>query len=94
VEAQLNLDDPKFHVNRLHFEDDDEVQEVPPPPKVIDLIDLTSEHGASESTVNTGTLPVPVTTTATTRRMGRPRLHRTDTSTEEGAMKRDDIQHM
>ena len=77
---------------RLHIEDDDEVQEVSPPPKVIDLIDLTSEHGAAESTTNTGTLPGHITTTVTTRRRGRPRLHRADTSTEEGGAKRDDIQ--
>ena len=79
---------------RLHIEDDDEVQEIAPPPKVIDLIDLTSEHRAAESTANTGTLLAPATTTATTRRRGRPRLHRSDTSTEEGGTERDDTQHM
>ena len=79
---------------RLHLEEEDEVQEVPPPPKVIDLIDLTSEPGAIESTANTGTLLAPVTTTAPTRRRGRPRLHRNDTSTEEGGTERDDTQHM
>jgi hypothetical protein len=79
---------------RFHIEVEDEIQEVPPPPKVIDLIDLTSEPGATESTANTGILLAPVTTTATTRRRGRPRLHRTDTSTEEGGTERDDIQHM
>ena len=51
---------------RLHIEEDDEVEEVPPPPKVIDLIDLTREPGAIESAANTGTLLAHVTTTATT----------------------------
>ena len=77
---------------RLHLDEDDEVQEVPPPPKVIDLIDLTSEPQGTESTA--GTLSAPVATTATTRRRGRPRLHRSDTSTEEGGTECDDTQHM
>ena len=79
---------------RLHLEEEDEVQEVPPPPKVIDLIDLTNEHEATESNANTGTLQAPATTTAPTRRRGRPRLHRNDTSTEEDGTERDDTQHM
>ena len=79
---------------RLHIEEEDEVQEVPPLPKVIDLIDLTSEPGATESTANTGTLIAPATTTAPTRRRGRPRLHRYDTRTEEGGTERDDTQRM
>ena len=88
---------------RLHLEEEDEVQEVPSQPKVIDPIDLTNEPGATESTANTGTLLAPVTTTAPTRRRGRPRLHRNDgrprlhrndTSTEEGGTERDDTQHM
>jgi hypothetical protein len=53
---------------RLRFDDDDEVQEVSLPQKVIDLIDLASKNGAAESTVNFGTLPEPVTTTTTKRR--------------------------
>ena len=77
---------------RLHIEDDDEVQEVPPPPKVIDLIDLTSEVGAAESTENIGNLPVPVTSTATTRRRGRPRLHQVETRAEESGTERDDTE--
>jgi hypothetical protein len=85
---------PKRKSPRLHIEDNDEVQEVPPPPKVINLIDLTGEPGATEYMANTGTLLAPVTTTATTRRRGRPRLHRYDNSTEEGGTERDDTQHM
>ena len=79
---------------RLHIVEEDEVQEVPPPPKVIDLIDLTSEPEGTESTANTGTLLAPVSTTAPTRRRGRPRLHRNDTSTEKDGTERDDTQHM
>ena len=85
---------PKRKSPRLHIEDDDEVQEVPPPPKVIDFIDLTSEPQGTESTANTGTLSAPVATTATTRRRGRPRLQRNDTCTEKGGTELDDTQHM
>jgi hypothetical protein len=81
---------------RLHIDDDDddEVQEVPLPQKVIDLIDLTGEDGAAESTVNIGTLPVPFATTAPTQRRGQPRLHRADTSAEESGTERDDTQRV
>ena len=57
---------------RLHIEEEDEVQEVPPSPKAIDLIDLTSEPEGTESTANTGTFSAPVATTTPTRRRGRP----------------------
>jgi hypothetical protein len=79
---------------RLNINDDDEVQEVLPTKKVIDLIDLTSKDGTAEPTVNIGTLPVTVTTTATTQRRGRPRLNRPETSTEERRTERDDTQRM
>jgi hypothetical protein len=79
---------------RLHIEDDDEVQEVPTPPKVIDLIDLTSEDGAAESNAHIGNLPVPVTSTATAQRRGRPRLHQVKTRAEESGTERDDSERM
>jgi hypothetical protein len=79
---------------RLYIEDNDEVQEVPLPPKVIDLIDLTSEDGAAESTANIGNLPVPVTSTATTQKRGRPRLHQVETRAEESGTERDDTERM
>ena len=79
---------------RLHIDEDDEVQEVPPPPKVIELVDLTSEDGAADSTMNMGNLQEPVATTAPTRRRGRLRLHRAETSAEESGTERDDTQRM
>jgi hypothetical protein len=79
---------------RFHIEEDDEVQEVPPPPKVMHLIDLTSEHGAAEVTENTETLPVPVTTTTAKRRRGRPRLHQAETRAEGSGTERDDTERM
>jgi hypothetical protein len=71
---------------RLHIEDDDEVQEVPPPSKVIELIDLTSEDAAADSNANIGNLPV----LATTRTRGRPRLHQVKTRAEKSGTERDD----
>ena len=62
--------------------EDDEVQEVPPTPKVIELVDLTSADGAVNTTVTMEKSTEPVATTAPTRRRGRPRLHRADTSTD------------
>ena len=79
---------------RLHIDEDDEVQEVPPPPKVIELVDLTSADGAVHTTVTMETSTAPVPTTAPTRRRGRPRLHRADTSTDQSGTERDDTQRM
>ena len=79
---------------RLHIDEDDEVQEVPPPPKVIELVDLTSEDGAVNTTMTLKTSTEPVATTAPTRRRGRPRLHRADTSTDQSGTECDDTQRM
>jgi hypothetical protein len=79
---------------RLYIEDDDEVQEVPPPPKVIHSIDLTSEDRAAQCTANIKNLPVPVTSTATSQRCGRPRLHQVETRAAESGTERDDTECM
>ena len=79
---------------RLHIDEDDEVQEVPPPPKVIELVDLTSKDESADSTMNMETLTEPVATTAPTQRRRRPRLHRAETSADESGTVRDDTQHM
>ena len=79
---------------RLHIENGDEVQEAPPPQKFYDIIDLTSEDGAAVSTMNIGTPTAPVANTPTTRRRGRPRLHRAETSDKDGGTERDDTQRM
>ena len=79
---------------RLHIDEDDEVQEVPPPPKVIEFVDLTSADGAVNTTVTMEKSTEPVATTAPTRRRGRPRLHRADTSTDQSGTERDDTQRM
>ena len=79
---------------RLYIEDDDEVQEVLPPPKVIHLIDLTSKDGAAETTADVGNLPVPVTSTATARKRGRPRLHQVEIRAEESGTERDDTKRI